>query len=389
MKKMDIELENSLLKTIIMEGLGDSKFRFLVLLISMIMCGIQLRLAINKLMDPPTVDSTFSANIKDIDLPLITVCPMSQSIGKALKQLGYETENDLLNGDTSGVTSWGHSNNFTFQEVLLMVYDVNKAKEVSARVSKSARETEKTKLTEEIVFIPRYGFCKEFTNFKGNKEILIYPPINQEQTRVFITDRNFRGHYSLDYSSHKGTPIIVESMSDVMFDVDLEVISKCKISKKPSRESKNDFKKCVDDKIQTVVGTPLGCIPPWMSLNNQCNGTYRKWFTSKVLPPFKDEYVLEVRSLRNMDIEKQCKNYCKTTVSTVSLREEEKKPSGKVKVYIAFNHEAQVHEEVFVYGLFEFVIDVGSTLGLWLGLSAVGLYDVTVQLSKLCRKSMK
>ena len=35
--------------------------------------------------------------------------------------------------------------------------------------------------------------------------------------------------------------------------------------------------------------------------------------------------------------------------------------------------------KVIVYGWFEFIIDAGSSLGLWLGLSALGIWDLAVE----------
>ena len=43
---------------------------------------------------------------------------------------------------------------------------------------------------------------------------------------------------------------------------------------------------------------------------------------------------------------------------------------------IIFNEEVKVYEKVFNYSLFQFIIDVGSSIGLWLGLSALSIYDI-------------
>ena len=48
------------------------------------------------------------------------------------------------------------------------------------------------------------------------------------------------------------------------------------------------------------------------------------------------------------------------------------------KVSIHFNEKVYVTEKLYNYDSFKFLIDIGSSLGLWLGLSVLGLYDILV-----------
>ena len=45
---------------------------------------------------------------------------------------------------------------------------------------------------------------------------------------------------------------------------------------------------------------------------------------------------------------------------------------------ISFNQKVTVTERVPNYDMFKYIIDVGSSLGLWLGLSVLGLHDLVV-----------
>ena len=45
-------------------------------------------------------------------------------------------------------------------------------------------------------------------------------------------------------------------------------------------------------------------------------------------------------------------------------------------ITITFGREIKIHKYRYAYGLFELVIDVGSSLGLWIGLSALGVFDL-------------
>ena len=48
------------------------------------------------------------------------------------------------------------------------------------------------------------------------------------------------------------------------------------------------------------------------------------------------------------------------------------------RVSIHFNEKVYVTEKLYNYDSFKFLIDIGSSLGLWLGLSVLGLYDILV-----------
>ena len=42
------------------------------------------------------------------------------------------------------------------------------------------------------------------------------------------------------------------------------------------------------------------------------------------------------------------------------------------------NNEVQVITDAYAYDMFELVVDLGSALGLWLGLSALSIFDYFV-----------
>ena len=46
--------------------------------------------------------------------------------------------------------------------------------------------------------------------------------------------------------------------------------------------------------------------------------------------------------------------------------------------YLTFVKQVKVTRYVRSYGLFELVVDVGSSLGLWIGLSIVGVFDLVL-----------
>ena len=57
--------------------------------------------------------------------------------------------------------------------------------------------------------------------------------------------------------------------------------------------------------------------------------------------------------------------------------------------FISFDQQVHVTEKVPNYSLFDFIIDVASSLGLWLGVSVLGMHDLVVVLIDLIKASFK
>ena len=49
---------------------------------------------------------------------------------------------------------------------------------------------------------------------------------------------------------------------------------------------------------------------------------------------------------------------------------------------LAFYPEVKVIQHEIAYGMFELVVDVGSSLGLWIGLTFIGIFDGLVDISR-------
>ena len=78
----------------------------------------------------------------------------------------------------------------------------------------------------------------------------------------------------------------------------------------------------------------------------------------------------------NIRFEEECRHSCK--VNTYIITENDSKKHAFSKSYLTFNQKVLVTEKVPNYDVFKYIIDVGSSLGLWLGLSVLGLHDLVV-----------
>ena len=104
------------------------------------------------------------------------------------------------------------------------------------------------------------------------------------------------------------------------------------------------YEKCVDDYVSNDLKTMLGCIPPLLS---------------------------------NYDPKKakdMCLKPCLQQKIHVILKDQETSP-GSWATFV-FNPNVKVLTEQANYNWFNFIVDIGSSLGTWAGLSAIYLIDI-------------
>ncbi len=87
--------------------------KIILLTISVSMFLFQMKIALKNLADPPIVMTEERFNLKDIDPPLLTICPQDQIDADKLRTLGYTTyRNHLLKGKTEASRNISFWKNF-------------------------------------------------------------------------------------------------------------------------------------------------------------------------------------------------------------------------------------------------------------------------------------
>ena len=203
---------------------------------------------------------------------------------------------------------------------------------------------------------------------------------NFTDIRIFITDKTYRSYTSLDYSSHSGYMLEISNIGVYRVYVKTKVVSSCKIVP----PMKLDYHECVNKMLERDIGAYLGCLPPWMTDINQCNSTYTINLL-KEMPNYWEKVVNHLH-LKNTKGENDCKTACRTSNNFVSVRDIRKdetfsgsKDINKGRATINFDEQVEVTEKTFNYSSYNFIIDVGSSLGLWFGLSVFGIYEILIE----------
>ena len=325
-------------------------------------------------------------DISEVDLPDIYVCPDDQYNLTALYEHGYSTRNMLLSGSTNPkpgyyVISWGLHMNKTFDEMLDDILpDILENNDKNPKIA-HARKVEK-------VFLARYGFCIRIRQYNPT-ELIIYTMNQTHTVYVLLADKYKHTYPNPNFSSKSGEMIALSPGVEKWYTVKISLTSNENPLQKDACEYYDDvestYADCVDSKIQSVMFPILGCNPPYLSPTGKCNEIYDGKKKQKFLKEtdFWKSYLKNLIDLEPMTIQDNCTDPCLTTTIDVQLHSTGK-PDHPMKTYarvnLRFKKEVEKRYRVISYDFYNFLIDIGSSLGLWLGISVFSLTDIALQM---------
>ena len=126
----------------------------------------------------------------------------------------------------------------------------------------------------------------------------------------------------------------------------------------------------------------MNCIPPWLSPTNQCDSNITVFLNIQISnyidANFSKHFFEPQDSFKSTVAEESCQDPCKIMRNTVSFIGSKESLDLETKFILRFAKNVRIEKKVLSYTLFDFVIDAGSSMGLWLGLSALSAADLVV-----------
>ena len=367
-----------------MRGVITKILKWLILLFSIFMFCYQTQVAVQNLLDPPVIESSKTYNIADIEPPLITICPFDQ--WDNMNEYGYVGCREFLLGEYSqkqNLRSWGGHRNLTFKE---LIGDMLPSSQ-ELIIEGGSFENSGKKVDYEKKFYPKYGWCYEIANYTITRDFtLTLRRVNDSdfKAEVFLTDKKLRTLSTVYSDSHHGSSIIVSSDRLHTHVVNVEMLSN--IDPNNPGDCKeytyDEFELCVDKILQNIWKPIVNCNPPWLSLHNQCTGILNissKMVSELYHQPDFDSFRKFLRMETSFVIYK-CKRPCTVTRSKIfekgNVLLEERKKKSRLQLKIA--REVVYKTKIIGYGFSNFLIDMGSSMGFWFGLSVFGLTDLGI-----------
>ena len=368
--------------------------KWMVFAISFYMFLYQGNIAINKLMNPTVLDNTERLNITDIQQPLITVCPQKQFVYDGGMYPGY-----LFRGykKFEGSLGWGAQKNMTFEQLKEELYDLD-LETISIR-----QETKQGfKRTDyDIRFYNRFGWCFDISNYTisgvVHLKIKTRSKLNvQHAAQAYLTDKNLRTMSTVHTPTQWGSDIVLFPGQTAKFVVKVEQLSSFDPFSPDSCKEYVDgeFERCVDEELQKVWKPLINCNPPWVSPQDQCTGLQNvsNAIYQELMKEPEDTWSA-IFEMKTYAAKERCTKPCTLTRSNIlSNGLKDRHYTSRAYLMIMFDDLVIKHTKALGYNFSDFLIDMGSSLGLWFGLSVFGILDLGIlimQWMKKFKKAMK
>ena len=316
--------------------------------------------------------------------PQMIICARNQFNISAANEEGYSSFRNFFRGELNTSTdseydiSWNGINNQPSDDILkkLFVSNFESLKFIS-------------NVTTKDIFILPQGHCKQIIKINERRVTRLHVEIESGAFQVFFTDQRRNLHFKIDETTFSGDPIFLETSTDIMqhrfYEVRFTETIRgdqgfCKSY--PTGEFQT-FKECNLASDDEEIIPVLGCLPPWMSPRNHCNET--------VTVPASKFNRLAFGQQSNIDLIRAGMAY-----SSRSCQGECNKKSVESKFYRQFNSISSNAIYIYFLALFkrtsefpdfteqDLLVDIGSNMGLFLGLSIVGILDFATELVLKC-----
>lgn len=286
--------------------------------------------------------------------------------------------------DSNKITWKGKHGNQTYQELEAMFYESD-----YSNFSTHPELDDENQQLEKVFLIP-HGYCLKLPDtmalrgeVRSSKKVmfLVADPdmVNKFQLRemtnanAYLGPTDHNGHfdisgYQLEYSFHDA------HIQDHMTCTDYQKLG-------------TTFGNCIEKELKNKFLALFGCLPPW----------YTKHIGSGlVCEDDKDIRIPNIKLFEQMhrdideavwgrdsEVFKECLKPCHSL--SVHLRQTFLKTNDINYAslnFVALN-ELKISQEVFEYDKFNLIVDLGSAMGLWLGLRAITIVDYVLM---LCHK---
>ncbi len=338
--------------------------------------------SVEKYFEGPTIPQTSKTSVDEMTMPTIYACQDRQFNHVKGNFYGYARQISFIFGTLTGsnLTSWnGKYGNKRSLELLKELYEADYSK-YSAFTHKMEINGNmmKTTLDDKVDFILPFGYCmkvdpmvKGITIRGTNRTILLLvdPYMNNG---IRVTE--------IDNSKHEFGPTGEDTFDMYQYLMKLSVHDKSIHDGKTCTDyTKQDtsYGKCIQDVLEENLMQSYGCLPPWITKEQGkiCGKDMDVEIKDmKAVGKIMPEIIDLIKGLE-LDMFKICLPPCITM--HVHMKELLHNTNNKNFGFIEYNvaDEATVLTEVYAYDIFSLVVDLGSAVGLWLGLCALSIFD--------------
>ena len=328
----------------------------------------QIQNSLRKYHASPVVQQRSLTTIDSIRKPSIYVCEDNQFNYTKAQAFGYSGMIDFSIGElmNSDKKTWlGKHGNLTFEELLEYVFDSDYSRFISMN-----SETEK-------LYIFPHGFCMKLADhkfeqyIKSDRKTMLLMVDPHKETDIRIVEMQNGRVYA--------RPISKDLFDSVSYTVDCQLHD----SKIYNGQSCTDHKimnssygQCIESIMSGHLVKCYGCLPPWFPTQKGLTCESEKAVAiqdTAICKRVFDEFISLFLG-RDLKMFKPCLPDC--LKMSLQLKQTSNSYGKKhTRLSIFTSEQVDVIKDTYSYDLFNLVVDIGSSLGLWLGLSALNIFD--------------
>ena len=331
----------------------------------------QLQQSIRKYFEYPVVIQTSQVPKESLLAPVIYICQADQFNQAKSESLGYKNVVSFLSGTLHGTKkiSWhGKDGNLTYKELegIVFEYDYTKLQLIGDYGT----------FEENIIMLPAYGICLKFRGSKSNPTIFL--GTEHKLQIIFVDPSRANDIWTKEFSYAKATvgPSFENYYERAVYEID-NIVNDASIHDgnicTDYTKIKSSYQQCINTIANNEFESLYGCLPPWFPVNQSekmCQAEMNKKSNFK-----RPEALKEQLDTREVKMLQKCMPPCITMEIKIQEMRYVRNRLDQAR-FKAFSKEWAIkHTEVYSYDKFDFLVDFGSALGLWLGMSCLSILD--------------
>ena len=333
----------------------------------------QLVSAVQHYLAKPTMTSSGSRSLSSLEKPLlISVCKTSQFNYTRGIEFGYKLSSSFLAGQTNGnVLSWtGQHGNLTWNETFNFLFDHN-IENIELDVE-NMDLIDNGSITNRIL-IPN-GLCKVYEGKPLKTFIIRLNDRGSSEYAVYVSDPAAANSFQLPYSLLTGDSmrIILASNSTKFVDFNIKLTETIFEANDGScydypTQTHQNYADCVDSELREQILPVLGCMVPWMSKLDYCTNRVQ------ILPEYNNIlqmlYTLNRRAWGGVQYKPAACSVPCTLLSAHATFQQSGIGASNNAIVLDFDEDIKVETILLAYDCAALLVEIGSSLGLWLGKS--------------------
>ena len=348
---------------------SNMKFVTLKSLFTLLVIGIftyQINNAINKFLDPSHVYIKTHMDLVTTEMPRVYICQVNQFNYTIANSLGYAYNTEYVIGQVmnSNKISW-NGNKSTVKDLNDQIYQLDK--QILPEVNHETR----------LIFIQPVGYCLEVIDLKAtisifstsDTKVTVINPYIANDIRIEIGDpeADMIEIAPTYYGTYEGLKILLNLE---IYDDSIHNGKACTDYK----DMESTYGSCLHSEITKSFMDTLGCLPQSIFHNSSENCVKPIEDISSMKKEKFEKLAKKIYGIEPIK-SKKCRNPCRRMKVSAKKMYHKKNYREYGEIHLMFDDEVTVYTLVDINGVFDLITDLGSALGLWLGLSALNLFD--------------